>query len=77
MARGSKTSRAVTMTVRRTVQQVQKPCPVCQTAFWGSPLRTYCSVACKSKANYERHSGAYRKARREKYAKEKNPAHRP
>jgi hypothetical protein len=51
----------------RTLQQVQKSCPLCGREFWGAPLRRYCSPPCPRKATQARHAEARRKARAEQY----------
>ncbi len=74
MPKRSPSIREVEVTLTRKVRQVENTCPVCQKRFWGSPFRTYCSTACKSKANYGRHAEAYRGARMEKYRSQKKQA---
>jgi endogenous inhibitor of DNA gyrase (YacG/DUF329 family) len=63
-------------TYTRRLELQEKQCPVCGKTFEGVKKRKYCSRACQSKADYERHADQYRKARVEKYHTEKNAAAR-
>jgi hypothetical protein len=55
----------------RTVTQVEQTCPICKEKFWGARIRTYCSKACKNKADYERHAEQRRADRREYHRQQK------
>ncbi len=57
----------------RRVTLVEKTCPVCGKTFEGVKIRKFCSRACQTKADYERHADQYRTARMEKYHAEKQP----
>ena len=48
-----------------------KKCPTCGKQFEGVKKRTYCSRACQTKADYEKHAEQYRQARVVKYHAEK------
>lgn len=49
----------------------EKQCPVCGKTFEGVKKRQYCTRACQSKADYQRHAEQYRQQRVEKYHAEK------
>jgi endogenous inhibitor of DNA gyrase (YacG/DUF329 family) len=61
-------------TYTRRLALEEKRCPVCGKTFEGVKKRLFCSRACQSKADYERHAEQYRKARVEKYRAEKKDA---
>lgn len=65
-----------TVTISRKLTQVEKPCPVCGCLFWGATMSRYCSRACKSRADYQRHVEERRQRRVEKYRAEKKAAGR-
>ena len=51
----------------RRFQLSEKVCPVCRQSFMGTKKARYDSVACRQKANYERHAKEYREYKLEKY----------
>jgi endogenous inhibitor of DNA gyrase (YacG/DUF329 family) len=55
----------------RRLRLEDKTCPTCGKKFEGVKKRKYCSRACQAKADYEKHTEQYRKARMEKYYAEK------
>ena len=61
-------------TYTRRLQLEEKQCPVCGKTFEGVKKRQYCSRACQSKADYQRHAEQYRKARMETYRQQKAEA---
>lgn len=61
------------VTVVRRFKMTEKICPVCGKKFQGTKKKTYCSIACQQKRNYERHAERYRKARMDRYNKERKP----
>ena len=62
-----------TITYTRQVVIEKSTCPVCRKTFEGTGRRLYCSVSCRSKADYEKHGAARRKARLERYHTQKTP----
>jgi len=63
-----------TITVQRTVTQMEKQCPICHRAFWGAKISQYCGRVCKNRADYARHSEERKQARVQKYQQEKRAA---
>jgi hypothetical protein len=57
--------------VVRRFQLTEKVCPACGKTFMGTKTARYDTVACRQKANYDRHSTDYLEAKREKYQAEK------
>jgi hypothetical protein len=55
----------------RRYQLSEKVCPVCGQTFMGTKKARYDRVACRQKANYERHAEQYRQRKLEKYHAEK------
>jgi hypothetical protein len=51
----------------RRFQLSEKVCPVCGQKFMGTKKAQYDRVACRQKANYDRHASAYRQQKLEKY----------
>ena len=56
---------------QRTYALTEKACPVCGKTFTGTARARYDTVACRQKANYERHGETYRAQKTEKYHAEK------
>jgi hypothetical protein len=56
-----------TITVKRTVTQIEKQCPVCHRTFWGAKISLYCGRPCRNRADYERHNEERNTTRVEKY----------
>ena len=52
---------------RRTYTLTEKMCPVCGKTFTGTVRARYDTVACRQKANYDRHASDYRQQKLEKY----------
>jgi len=55
----------------RRVPLIEKRCLKCGRSFVGVKQKKYCSRACQSQADYERHAHEYRKTRMEKYHAER------
>jgi hypothetical protein len=73
MAKKEKTQvKEIPVSFVRRMQLLEKTCTVCGRVFTGTKKSVYCSQACKNRANYERHSEAYREMRRKSYQKGKN-----
>jgi hypothetical protein len=73
MAQKRKEQTAKTVVVspyQRTYTLTKKKCPVCGNSFTGQQRAVYDTVACRQKANYQRHGETYRKTQREKHQKE-------
>ena len=56
-----------TVTYTRQVVIEKRTCPVCKKTFEGTGRRVYCSVSCRSKADYQKHANARREARLKRY----------
>jgi len=62
---------AVSYTYTRRLRLEEKQCPVCEKRFEAIKKQVYCSRACQSKADYDRHAKQYRKARMAAYYEQK------
>jgi hypothetical protein len=58
----------------RCFQFSEKMCPVCGQKFIGTKKAKYDRLACRQKANYDRHATEYRQQKLEKYHAEKKAA---
>jgi predicted nucleic acid-binding Zn ribbon protein len=56
----------------RRIPLVEKQCVVCGKRFAGTKKSVYCSQACKSRANYQKHGEARRAHRREVYREQQS-----
>jgi hypothetical protein len=64
----------VPVSLVRRYQLSEKVCPVCGQKFMGTKKARYDRLACRQKANYERHAEAYRESQLKKYHAEKKAA---
>jgi len=55
----------------RRYQVSKKVCPVCGQKFMGTKTAKYDRLACRQKANHERHASEYRQFKLEKYRRQK------
>ena len=53
---------------------LEKVCPVCGQKFMGTKKAKYDRLACRQKANYDRHAEEYRQYQLKKYHAEKRAA---
>ena len=60
---------------RRMYTLTEKVCPVCGKKFTGTVRARYDTVACRQKANYDRHAESYRQSKQKKYHAEKAASH--
>ena len=61
------TVREVTVHFVRRFPLLEKICPVCKQKFRGTKKARYDKLACRQKANYERHAEKYRQEKLERY----------
>jgi tRNA(Ile2) C34 agmatinyltransferase TiaS len=64
----------VAVSLVRRYQLSEKVCPVCGQKFMGTKKAKYDRLACRQKANYERHADVYRQSQLEKYHAEREAA---
>jgi len=68
------TVKEVPVSFVRRFQLSEKTCPVCGQRFMGTKKAEYDRVACRQKANYQRHAKEYRQYKLEKYRRHKKQA---
>ncbi len=61
----------------RRVPLIEKSCLNCGNSFVGVKQKKYCSRACQSQADYNRHAEQYRQIRMERYRAEQSIRNRP
>jgi ribosomal protein S27AE len=65
------TVKEVSVSFVRRFQLSQKVCPVCGQTFMGTKKAKYDRLACRQKANYDRHAEEYRQYKLDKYRQQK------